>query len=60
MESEYRVIATTIEELEWVKNLLHELGVKISTPTKVKSGNLGVVFVASNIKCHTRMKWEWI
>jgi len=55
-ESEYRAIATTIQELEWVKNLLVELGVGVKNPITLKSDNRGAVFLATNSACHSKLK----
>lgn len=49
IESECRAIATSITNLEWVRNTLLELGIIILTPMTFRSDNLGVSFLASNL-----------
>lgn len=65
MESEYRAIAWTITELEWVKNLLSELGIQVPNPMCLKSGNQGATFHASNPNCCSKLKhvvldFKWV
>lgn len=46
-----------ITKLEWVKNLLVELGIEVESPIVLKSDNLGATFLASNLICHTKLKY---
>lgn len=45
-----------VTELEWIKNLLTELGIDITDPTVVQSDNLGATLQASNQACNTKIK----
>lgn len=45
---EYRTIATTVEEMEVVKDLLKELGMANNSPVTLFSDSQAVVFVANN------------
>jgi len=49
-------ITTTIQELEWVKNLLGELGIEVKPPMQLWSDNRGATLLASNSACHTKLK----
>ncbi|RVW38078.1 Retrovirus-related Pol polyprotein from transposon RE2 [Vitis vinifera] len=55
-EVEYRVVATTTVEINWVQNLLYELQAQSpSTPT-IYYDNVGATYVCTNTVFHSRMK----
>ena len=55
-EVEYRVVATTTVEINWVQNLLYELQAQYpSTPT-IYYDNVGATYVCTNTVFHSRMK----
>lgn len=49
-------IATTITELEWVHNLLIKQRTDIALPLTLRFDNLGAMFIASNLVCHSKLK----
>ena len=55
-EAEYRAIATAAIEIEWVKSLLTELGVRLSNSPALYSDNLGATYLCANPVFHSRMK----
>ncbi|CAL1362597.1 unnamed protein product [Linum trigynum] len=55
-EAEYRAIANATAELEWVRNLLHELHHPLAAAPTVYSDNLGATYLSSNPVFHSRMK----
>lgn len=50
------MIATTVEEIEWEKNLLVELRIEVPQPMHENSDYLRALLVASNGKCHSKLK----
>jgi len=54
-KAEYRSIATTLTEIKWTHNLLHELRIPFSIP-KIYSDNLGAIFLAANPIMHLKTK----
>ncbi|CAN1174147.1 Retrovirus-related Pol polyprotein from transposon RE2, partial [Linum perenne] len=55
-EAEYRAIAHATAEIEWVRNLLHELHQPITQSPTLYSDNLGATYFSSNPVFHSRMK----
>ena len=55
-EAEYRAIAAVAAEIEWVKSLLTELGVRLSNSLALYSDNLGATYLCANPVFHSRMK----
>ena len=55
-EAEYRAIASTAAEMEWIKSLLKELGVFLPSPPVIYSDNLGATYLCANPVFHSRMK----
>lgn len=62
---EYRAIASTMTQLEWVKNLLLELRIQVLSLICLKSNNQDVTFLASNPISHSKLKhvaldFKWV
>ena len=55
-EAEYRAIASTTAEVNWLTHLLHELGVNLSTVPTIYCDNVGATYVCANPVFHSRMK----
>ena len=55
-ESEYKALATTIVELSWLRQVLKDLGVFLSTPPKLWCDNVSALAIASNPIFHVRTK----
>ncbi|KAJ8753682.1 hypothetical protein K2173_026358 [Erythroxylum novogranatense] len=55
-ESEYRSIANTTAELLWIRSLLQELGVSVSSPPILWCDNLGATYLAANPMFHAQTK----
>lgn len=55
-EAEYRAIASTTAELQWLRSLLEELGVLVSAPPNLYSDNIGATYLCANPVFHCRMK----
>ncbi|CAH9096769.1 unnamed protein product [Cuscuta europaea] len=55
-EAEYRAVANASAELLWVRNILSELGVSVSTPPQLFCDNQGATYVCTNPVFHSRMK----
>ncbi|KAJ0088413.1 hypothetical protein Patl1_32814 [Pistacia atlantica] len=55
-EPEYRSVATTTVELNWVSFLLDDLHVHLSTSHVVYCDNVGATQLCSNLVFHSRMK----
>ncbi|KAI9160575.1 hypothetical protein LWI28_009567 [Acer negundo] len=55
-EAEYRSVATTAAELNWVCFLLTDLGLPLSTTHVIYCDNLGATQLCSNPIFHSRMK----
>lgn len=55
-ESEFRAITAATAELEWMANLLSEMGIKIDKPYKLWCDNLGATQLAANPVFHTKIK----
>ena len=56
MESEYRALATTTVELSWLRQVLKDLGVFLSTPPKLWRDNVSALAIASNLVFHACTK----
>lgn len=54
-EAEYRAIANTTSEILWIRNLLHELGLSVQTPS-LWCDNMGATSLTVNPVHHSRMK----
>lgn len=55
-EAEYRVIASTAAELNWVTNILVELHIAPSPAPIIYCNNIGVTYLCVNPVFHSRMK----
>lgn len=55
-EAEYRSVANTASELNWVCSLLTELGLKTPTPLVIYCDNIGVTYLCANLVFHSRTK----
>jgi hypothetical protein len=54
-ESEYRAVAITAAEVQWVKSLLQELGLSIPTPT-IYCDNISTTYTYHNLVLYSKMK----
>jgi hypothetical protein len=55
-EAEYKVVANITAELLWIRALLQELGVRISSPPTLWCDNIGATYMAVNPVFHARTK----
>src|SRR5262249_40378210 len=55
-ESEYRAMAQSVCELMWIHQLLSEVGLKVSIPTKLWCDNQVAIHIASNLVFRERTK----
>jgi len=55
-EAEYRSVANTAAELNWISSLLHDLGLPLPTCTVIYCDNIGATQLCSNPVFHSRMK----
>ena len=55
-ESEYRVMAQSVSEVIWIRQLLNEIGHKIPMPTKLWCDNQAAIHIASNPVFHEQTK----
>lgn len=55
-EAEYRSVANTSSELQWICSLLTELGVKLPRTPVVYCDNVGATYLCANPVFHSRMK----
>ena len=55
-ESEYRALATTAVELSWLRQVLKDLGIFLSTPPKLWCDNVYALAIASNPVFHVHTK----
>ncbi|CAA7034345.1 unnamed protein product [Microthlaspi erraticum] len=56
MEAEYRAVANTVADIQWICNILTELGVLLPSTPIVFCDNVGVIFLCENPVFHSRMK----
>ncbi|RVW99354.1 Retrovirus-related Pol polyprotein from transposon RE2 [Vitis vinifera] len=56
IKAEYRSVAATTSEINWICSLLIELGVTLPTPHVIYCDNVGVTYLYSNPIFHSRMK----
>ncbi|GKE16797.1 uncharacterized mitochondrial protein-like protein [Tanacetum coccineum] len=55
-EAEYRSLADNTCEISWLKCLLHDLGIRIPTPSLVMCDNASTIALANNPVQHARTK----
>ncbi|CAA7029021.1 unnamed protein product [Microthlaspi erraticum] len=55
-EAEYRSVANTASEVQWICSLLGELGIKLSLPPVIYCDNVGAIYLCANLVFHSRMK----
>ncbi|CAL1375794.1 unnamed protein product [Linum trigynum] len=55
-EAEYRALAQLVCELQWIRSLLAEMGVKIPLPIEVFCDNKSAIHIAENPVFHERTK----
>ncbi|TXG71321.1 hypothetical protein EZV62_006256 [Acer yangbiense] len=55
-EAEYRAIASTAAEVNWITNLLAELHVPLTAPPTIYCDNIGATYLSANPVFHSRMK----
>nr|KYP66595.1 hypothetical protein KK1_012892 [Cajanus cajan] len=55
-EAEYRSLAALVAETQWLKSLLTELRLKVTTPPLVWCDNLGAVMLTTNPVMHSKTK----
>lgn len=55
-EAEYRDVADTVAELNWICNILYELGITLHASPIVLNDNMGATFLCANPFFHSRMK----
>ena len=55
-EAEYRSVANTATELNWISSLLHDLGLPLPTCPVIYCDNIGATQLCSNPVFHSRIK----
>ena len=55
-ETEYRSVASTTAELNWVQNLLWEVHFSFTTPPVIYCNNISATYLCANPIFHSRMK----
>ena len=55
-EAEYRAIASAAAEIQWIKSLLDDLRIPISSTPTLYSDNIGATYLSANPVFHSRMK----
>ncbi|KAL8120231.1 hypothetical protein AgCh_017394 [Apium graveolens] len=56
IEAEYRTVASSLAELNWVMNFLIELKLPVSSPPRIFCDNIGATYLCHNPVFHSRMK----
>lgn len=56
IEAEYRAVATSVSEINWITTLLHELQVKPSHTLTAFSDNIGTTYICANPVLHNKTK----
>lgn len=51
-EVEYRAVAYTVAETIWIRKLLADLGIVLSTPTRVMCDNISATYLTTNPSHH--------
>nr|BAA78425.1 polyprotein [Arabidopsis thaliana]BAK41505.1 polyprotein [Arabidopsis thaliana]BAK41506.1 polyprotein [Arabidopsis thaliana]BAK41508.1 polyprotein [Arabidopsis thaliana]BAK41509.1 polyprotein [Arabidopsis thaliana] len=55
-EAEYRSVANTSSEMQWICSLLTELGIRLTRPPVIYCDNVGATYLCANPVFHSRMK----
>ena len=55
-EAEYRALAYTTADLQWILYLLRELGISLRQPPTLRCDNVSATYLASNKVLHARTK----
>ena len=55
-KAEYKALASTVKELQWIKSLLGELWLSFHQTLTLYSDNLGATYLYANPVFHTHMK----
>ena len=55
-EAEYRSVANTTSEINWISSLLQELGIKLPTAPVIYRDNVDATYLCANPIFHSRMK----
>lgn len=55
-ESEYKSIANTTCELNWLQSLLKKLSIFLTTPLNLFCDNIGAIYLSVNLVLHSRTK----
>ncbi|KAH0781592.1 hypothetical protein KY290_001190 [Solanum tuberosum] len=55
-EAEYRAVASTLSETNWITRFLKHLNVPLSTAPIMRCDNFGVTYIAENPVHHTKSK----
>jgi len=53
---EYRAVAYTVAETIWIRKLLADIGILLSTPTRVMCDNISATYLTANPNHHDRSK----
>ena len=56
LRAEYRALGYTVAETIWVRKLLYDLGVTLSTPVRLYCDNLSATYLSANSVQHDRSK----
>ncbi len=56
-EAEYRAMAHIASKMLWVRSLLRDLGIDVSTPMQMFCDNQATIFIANNPVFHERTKY---
>jgi hypothetical protein len=48
IKAEYVAISDAVKEIKFIYYLLREIGIEVNLPTKVKTDNVGAMFMAQN------------